>query len=219
MARLPRAHCNGQPEAISDSTYRSGQSAHGYQHPKSAGWSPYSAGSSKRTRGRLPSAIDATRSLGDTYAPLVRGVDPHGVCGAPRNCSVWLPSARPGTAVWARVCSPCRLAAQAVRCVVELACSCGCGSTRCQMTGPRRSSRAMHATAPGVSCSERAAGFVGTELYRDAGRDDRYLTIDRWQDEQDWRSFLVAFGSAYDSLDARLEGLAVAGRSLFEGSS
>jgi len=65
----------------------------------------------------------------------------------------------------------------------------------------------------------RAAGFVGTELYRDAGRDDRYLTIDRWQDEQDWRSFLVAFGSAYDSLDARLEGLAVAERSLFEGSS
>ena len=31
----------------------------------------------------------------------------------------------------------------------------------------------------------RAAGFLGTELYRDAARDDRYLTIDRWQDEQD----------------------------------
>jgi heme-degrading monooxygenase HmoA len=31
----------------------------------------------------------------------------------------------------------------------------------------------------------RAAGFLGTELYRDAARADRFLTIDRWQDEQD----------------------------------
>ena len=65
----------------------------------------------------------------------------------------------------------------------------------------------------------RAAGFMGTELYRDAARGDRYLTIDRWQDEKDWRSFLRAFGSAYESLDAQLEGLAVAERSLFEGFS
>jgi heme-degrading monooxygenase HmoA len=65
----------------------------------------------------------------------------------------------------------------------------------------------------------RAAGFAGTELYRDAARADRYLTIDRWQDEQDWRSFLRAFGPDYESLDARLEGLAVAERPLFEGSS
>jgi hypothetical protein len=64
-----------------------------------------------------------------------------------------------------------------------------------------------------------AAGFLGTELYRDTARADRFLTIDRWQDEQDWRSFLTAFGSAYESLDAQLEGLAAAERSLFEGSS
>jgi hypothetical protein len=57
------------------------------------------------------------------------------------------------------------------------------------------------------------------ELYRDAARGDRYLTIDRWQDEKDWRSFLRAFGSAYEFLDAQLEGLAVAERSLFEGFS
>ena len=65
----------------------------------------------------------------------------------------------------------------------------------------------------------RAVGFLGTELYRDAGRADRFLTIDRWQDEQDWRTFLNAFSSAYEALDARLEGLAAAERSLFEGSS
>jgi heme-degrading monooxygenase HmoA len=65
----------------------------------------------------------------------------------------------------------------------------------------------------------RTAGFLGTELYRDAARGDRYLTIDRWRGEQDWRSFLRAFGSSYESLDIQLKGLAVAERSLFEGSS
>jgi heme-degrading monooxygenase HmoA len=65
----------------------------------------------------------------------------------------------------------------------------------------------------------RGTGFLGTELYRDAARGDRFLTIDRWQDEQDWRSFLSAYGQAYEALDAQLEGLAAAERSLFEGSS
>jgi len=39
-------------------------------------------------------------------------------------------------------------------------------------------------------------------------RPGRLLTIDRWQDERDWRSFRDAFGPAYESLDARFEGLA-----------
>lgn len=65
----------------------------------------------------------------------------------------------------------------------------------------------------------RALGFLGTELYRDAVRAGRFLTIDRWQDEQHWLSFLEVFGPAYQSLDAELEGLASAERSLFEGSS
>jgi quinol monooxygenase YgiN len=65
----------------------------------------------------------------------------------------------------------------------------------------------------------RAAGYLGTELYRDSARAGRFLTIDRWQHEQDWRSFLEAAGSAYAELDARLEGLAASERSLFEGSS
>jgi len=39
-------------------------------------------------------------------------------------------------------------------------------------------------------------------------RPGRFLTIDRWQDERDWRSFRDAFGPAYEALDARFEGLA-----------
>lgn len=65
----------------------------------------------------------------------------------------------------------------------------------------------------------RAPGFLGTELYRDGNRGDRFLTIDRWRNEQNWRSFQAAFGSAYEALDARLDGLAVAERALFEGTS
>jgi len=65
----------------------------------------------------------------------------------------------------------------------------------------------------------RAAGFLGSELYRDATRSDRFLTIDRWRAEQDWLSFLSAFGPAYESMDAQFEGLAMTERSLFEGSS
>lgn len=65
----------------------------------------------------------------------------------------------------------------------------------------------------------RADGFLGTELYHVAGPGGRFLTIDRWRSEEDWRSFLRAFGPAYDALDAQLEGLAVTERSLFEGSS
>jgi hypothetical protein len=65
----------------------------------------------------------------------------------------------------------------------------------------------------------RAAGFLGTEFYRDAARADRFLTIDRWQDEQSWQSFLIEFGPEYQALDLQLEGLAAAERSVFEGSS
>ncbi len=65
----------------------------------------------------------------------------------------------------------------------------------------------------------RASGLSGTELSRDSARADRFLTIDRWQDEQHWRSFLNASGCAYEAPGARLEGLAAAGRSLPGGSS
>jgi len=52
-----------------------------------------------------------------------------------------------------------------------------------------------------------------------SARAGRFLTIDRWQDERDWRSFLSAFGPAYESLDAQLGGLAATERPLFGGSS
>src|SRR5207248_517320 len=79
-------------------------------------------------------------------------------------------------------------------------------------------SAAYAADGPWGELFGRAAGFLGTELYRDATRAGRFLTIDRWRNEQDWRSFRHAFGPAYEALDARLEGLAAAERPVFEGS-
>ena len=67
-------------------------------------------------------------------------------------------------------------------------------------------------------CRVRAGvGVRGAELYRDAVRADRFLTIDRWQNEEDWQSFLHAFGAAYESLDAQLEGLAAPDRHIAFG--
>jgi heme-degrading monooxygenase HmoA len=78
---------------------------------------------------------------------------------------------------------------------------------------------AYAADGPWGELFRRAAGFLGTELYRDSARPGRYLTIDRWQDEQAWQAFLTAFRPDYESLDAQLEGIAAVERSLFEGSS
>jgi heme-degrading monooxygenase HmoA len=78
---------------------------------------------------------------------------------------------------------------------------------------------AYAADGPWGELFSRAAGYVGTELYRDGARPGRYLTIDRWRDEQAWQAFLSAFRPDYESLDAQLEDLAATERSLFEGSS
>ena len=33
-------------------------------------------------------------------------------------------------------------------------------------------------------------GFLGTELYRSADDQRRFVTVDRWRDQGDWRDFL-----------------------------
>ena len=78
---------------------------------------------------------------------------------------------------------------------------------------------AYAADGPLSELFSRADGYVGTELYRDSARPVRYLTIDRWRDEQAWQAFLSAYRPDYEALDAQLEGLAAAERPLFEGSS
>lgn len=50
-----------------------------------------------------------------------------------------------------------------------------------------------------------SGNFLGTELLR--GEPGRYMTIDRWRDESDWRLFMDRHGDDYRALDRDCEGL------------
>lgn len=49
--------------------------------------------------------------------------------------------------------------------------------------------------------------YLGTELL--SGEPGRYVTIDRWRDESDWRRFLDRHGDSYRALDRECESLTV----------
>lgn len=53
----------------------------------------------------------------------------------------------------------------------------------------------------------REPGFIGTALFRDTSNVLRFLTVDRWQDEESWARFLAKRRGEYDALDARFEEL------------
>jgi heme-degrading monooxygenase HmoA len=53
----------------------------------------------------------------------------------------------------------------------------------------------------------RAPGYLGTELYRDLARPDRFVTVDRWQDEPAFRDFSRRFANDYEALDRQCAGL------------
>ncbi|PWW24262.1 antibiotic biosynthesis monooxygenase [Geodermatophilus normandii] len=65
----------------------------------------------------------------------------------------------------------------------------------------------------------RADGFLGTELFRDAGGGTRFVTVDRWRDEADWTAFLARWAQDYRTLDGRLAPLTGGQALLFEGAS
>jgi heme-degrading monooxygenase HmoA len=54
-----------------------------------------------------------------------------------------------------------------------------------------------------VRLFRRGAGYLGTELLRDRGAADRYLTIDRWVSEAAFREFRERFAAEFDELDQR----------------
>jgi heme-degrading monooxygenase HmoA len=45
------------------------------------------------------------------------------------------------------------------------------------------------------------AGFAGTELFRAAGNDARYLTIDRWSSREAYERFLGEASDRYAEID------------------
>ncbi|MGA2992540.1 MAG: antibiotic biosynthesis monooxygenase [Candidatus Korobacteraceae bacterium] len=58
-----------------------------------------------------------------------------------------------------------------------------------------------------VRLFHKSQGFVGTELLRDASRPERYVTVDRWTSQEDFRHFRVQFGEEYESLDRQCQEL------------
>lgn len=58
----------------------------------------------------------------------------------------------------------------------------------------------------------RESGYLGTELLRALpdGADSTYVTIDRWEKEEDWLGFMNRHEADYRALDARFETLTAA---------
>ena len=47
----------------------------------------------------------------------------------------------------------------------------------------------------------KGAGYLGTELVRDASDRTRYLTLDRWETLADYKRFRKEFAEDYDKID------------------
>jgi quinol monooxygenase YgiN len=50
-------------------------------------------------------------------------------------------------------------------------------------------------------------GYVSTTLLEDRNVDGRYVTIDRWRDEESYSRFHIRFAEDYATLDQACEGL------------
>jgi heme-degrading monooxygenase HmoA len=60
----------------------------------------------------------------------------------------------------------------------------------------------------------RAAGYRGTELYRDRAVPERFVTLDFWLNEDSWQAFRTGFAEEYESLDRQCEALSTSERLL-----
>ena len=53
-----------------------------------------------------------------------------------------------------------------------------------------------------VRLFRQAPGYLDTHLYRDRNDSDRYVTIDRWESEEAFRSFRARFAEEFERLDS-----------------
>jgi heme-degrading monooxygenase HmoA len=58
-----------------------------------------------------------------------------------------------------------------------------------------------------VALFRQAPGYVGTLLLRDSRNSRRFITIDRWESADAYRSFRATFSGEYAALDERCERL------------
>ena len=67
--------------------------------------------------------------------------------------------------------------------------------------------RAYGPTGEWARFFERAEGYLGTELLRDAKNRQRYVTIDRWISQATYEAFRRRWAGEYDAIDERCEAL------------
>jgi heme-degrading monooxygenase HmoA len=79
--------------------------------------------------------------------------------------------------------------------------------------------RCYSSTGPWAELFQRAPGFHGTSLLRDAEQSRRYVTIDRWESAETHRAMRERFAREYEALDVSCEGLTESERRIgvFEG--
>ena len=56
-----------------------------------------------------------------------------------------------------------------------------------------------------VRLFRKATGHIGTQLYQDREDPNRYVTVDRWESEQAFRSFRESFAAEFAELDKLCE--------------
>jgi len=61
-----------------------------------------------------------------------------------------------------------------------------------------------------ASLFARSAEYLGTELLKDAYVPGRYVTIDRWKNEDAFRAFRAQFDSDYETIDRDCDALVAA---------
>jgi heme-degrading monooxygenase HmoA len=74
--------------------------------------------------------------------------------------------------------------------------------------------RAYGSEGEWVALFRRASGYRGTLLLRDRSVANRYVTIDRWCSEEDYRQFLAQNAEDYRAIDDRCGVLTLEERSL-----
>jgi quinol monooxygenase YgiN len=63
--------------------------------------------------------------------------------------------------------------------------------------------RTYGSTGEWVELFRRAPGYLRSELYRDRGNPQRFMTIDYWESRAAWEAFRRRFAVEFEALDAR----------------
>jgi len=56
-----------------------------------------------------------------------------------------------------------------------------------------------------IKLFKQSKNFIETEFYQCKVNSERYITIDKWQSESDYKTFKIAHGEEYNALDRQAD--------------